>query len=534
MPRVITVINFCLVSLALFLHCPGVEASNKFLRMKNKIEGRYIVVFKKREDNMAAKADATFDKNKFIRKHRPHINEEFNFALPGMVIQASEAEALAIANDPDVAYVEEDSIASATTTQSMATWNLDRIDQRALPLTGTYIYDQNGTGVHVYIIDSGIRNTHTEFGGRAILNYTAIKDGRGPTDCDGHGTFIAGIIGGKNFGVAKNSILHSVRVLNCSGVGPVSGVIAGIDWVTRNRIKPAVANLSIGTGLSTALNDAVTRSIKSGIVYTVAAGNENTNACTRSPASTPLAITVGATNGADQRPGYSNFGRCIDIFAPGSSIISAYATGNSDLATGSGTSISSAHAAGVAALYLQKNRAAGVAAVTNIIEMMTTYGKIKNAGGGSPNHLLYSRSSTIRRAAFFRYVNTRNGDHLYTTAWSELPLNDNKSWNYQGVQGYLTFKGFPNTIPLYRYFNKANSGHFYTTNFNELRSGGGSWVYQGLAGYVPKFRAADTTNLYRFYNKSTGHHFYTTNINESGGRGTWIYEGVQCQIYKTP
>jgi subtilisin family serine protease len=502
--------------------------------MQNKIEGRYIVVLKKLEDNLATKAVYAFNKSAFIRKHRLVVNREFDSVLDGMAIQASEAEALAIAEDPEVDFVEEDSIATKATTQSMPTWNLDRIDQRSLPLNDSYIYDQNGTGVHVYVLDSGIRSTHSEFNGRALLNFTAIKDGKGANDCDGHGTFVAGIIGGSTYGVAKASILHSVRVLDCSGSGPVSGVIAGVDWVTKNRIKPAVANVSISANLSKALNDAITRSINSGVVYTVAAGNGGLNACTKSPSSTPSAITVGATYSNDIRPSYSNIGRCIDIFAPGDSIISAFNTSNTDLAIGGGTSAASPHVAGVAALYLQRNRTAGVATVTNVIAMMSTYGKVINRGSGSPNHLLYSRSSTVRRGAFFRYANRRNGDHLYTLSWSELPLNANPSWSYQGVQGYLTFKGVSNTIPLYRYYNKATSSHFYTINFNELKNGVGSWLYQGIVGYAPKLKAADTTNLYRFYNKTNGHHFYTTNINESGGSGTWVYQGIQCQIYKTP
>lgn len=525
---------FILLLFPLLLYGVSAEASIKLIRMKNKIEGQYIVVFKKREEDLATKAFSPFNKLAFIRKHRLLINKEYNSALDGMAFQASESEALKIADDPNVDYVEEDSIATKASTQTIPPWNLDRIDQRSIPLNDTYIYDQNGTGIHVYVIDSGIRSTHSEFGGRAILNFSTINDGKGANDCDGHGTFVAGIIGGKNYGVAKLSILHSVRVLDCSGSGPVSGVIAGIDWVTKNRVKPAVANVSIEADLSKALNDAITRSISSGVVYTVAAGNGGVNACTKSPSSTPLAITVGATNSLDQRTGFSNFGRCIDIFAPGDSITSAYANSNTDIAIGNGTSAASPHVAGVAALYLQKNRAAGVLTVTNVIAMMSTYGKVINRGSNSPSHLLYSRSSTVKRGAFFRYVNIRNGDHLYTHSWSELPLNTNPTWSYQRVQGYLAFKGVPNTIPLYRYYNKATSSHFYTTNFNTLRSGVGNWHYQGIAGYAPKVKATDTTALHRFYNKTYGKYFYTTNINESGGKGSWVYQGVQCQIYKTP
>ena len=212
-------------------------------------------------------------------------------------------------------------------TQTGATFGLDRIDQRDLPLNSTYDYDTDASVVDVYIIDTGIRSTHTEFGGRvSAVGFTAIDDGNGMTDCHGHGTHVAGTVGGATYGVAKGVTLHAVRVLSCTGSGSTSGVIAGVDWVTANHVKPAVANMSLGGGASTALDDAVRNSIAAGVVYAIAAGNSNTNACSSSPARVTQALTVGSSTSGDARSSFSNFGTCVDLFAPGSSITSAWST----------------------------------------------------------------------------------------------------------------------------------------------------------------------------------------------------------------
>ncbi|NUQ13445.1 MAG: S8 family serine peptidase [Gemmatimonadaceae bacterium] len=294
---------------------------------------------------------------------------------------------LAVRGDNDVAYVEQVQEYSIDATQNNATWGLDRIDQANLPLNGTYSYTSTGSGVRAYIIDTGIRTSHNDFGGRASfgVNYA----GGSNSDCNGHGTHVAGTVGGTTWGVAKAVRLIAVKVLNCSGSGTTTGVVSGINWVAANAIKPAVANMSLGGGASTSIDNAVQNAINAGITFVVAAGNSNANACNYSPARAANAITVGATTSTDARASYSNYGTCVDIFAPGSSIRSAWHTSNSATNTISGTSMASPHVAGAVARYLQGNPTASPSTVTSAIINAATLNKVTNAGAGSPNRLLY-------------------------------------------------------------------------------------------------------------------------------------------------
>lgn len=348
------------------------------------IPGSYIVVLKS-NPGMARAAEVARGLGVASVRH------EYNEALRGFAAKLSEAEASRLARDPRVAFVEQDQVVTLETTQTGATWGLDRIDQRARPLSGTFSYTSTGSGVKAYIIDTGIRFAHTEFGGRASSGFDAV-DGGAADDCNGHGTHVAGTVGGANYGVAKGVTLVGVRVLDCAGSGSTSGVIAGIDWVTSNHTGtlPAVANMSLGGGASTALDNAVSASIADGVTYAVAAGNSNRDACRTSPARTPNAITVGATTSTDARASYSNYGSCLDIFAPGSSITSSWYTSNTATNTISGTSMASPHVAGVAALYLGVNNSASPAAVRNALVANATPGVVGSAGRNSPNLLLFT------------------------------------------------------------------------------------------------------------------------------------------------
>jgi aqualysin 1 len=347
----------------------------------------YIVTLKASAgDSDAAAADAS-------RRYGGRLEHVYAHALKGFAIQLPDQAAARLAADPRVESIELDGIVTADTTQANATWGLDRIDQRNLPLSSSYTYSGNGSGVTAFIIDTGVRTSHSDFGGRATSGFDAV-DGGTADDCNGHGTHVAGTVGGSTYGVAKGVSIVAVRVLDCSGSGTVSGVIAGIDWVTQHHSGPSVANMSLGGSASSALDQAVGNSIASGVAYAIAAGNGNRggkaqDACTTSPARVAAAMTVSATDSSDSKPRWANVGTCVDWFAPGVGITSDWNTSNTATNTISGTSMATPHTTGVAALYLQGHSGASPQQVRDALAANATSGVVGSAGSGSPNLLLF-------------------------------------------------------------------------------------------------------------------------------------------------
>ena len=349
------------------------------------IAGQYIVLLRPEVPDAAAEALA------LASQVGGAVQHVYSHALKGFSITLPEAAVSQLRNRPSVLLVEQDRVVSLDlTVQQSATWGLDRIDQADRPLSTTYEYASTGSGVRAYVIDTGIRATHTDFGSRVLAGYTAVSDGNGTNDCNGHGTHVAGTVGGQTWGVAKAVQLVPVRVLNCEGSGTTSGVIAGVDWVAAQSHRPAVANMSLGGGASTSLDAAVAGAVGKGVTMVVAAGNSNADACNYSPAREQSAITVGATTSSDARASYSNFGSCLDLFAPGSSITSAWYTSNTATNTISGTSMASPHVAGVAALILEGTPTASPAAVWDFMRSTASVNKLSSIGTSSPNLLVYS------------------------------------------------------------------------------------------------------------------------------------------------
>lgn len=491
-----------------------------------RIPNRYIVVFRE------GMWDAPRLARRLTATHGGELHHTYRHALQGFAATLSAPAVEALRRNPNVAYVEADQVAMLSqTTQTGATWGIDRVDQRFLPLNGTYRHVRDGGGINVYVIDSGIQTTHAEFGGRASVGFDAT--GGNGLDCNGHGTHVAGTIGGTTFGVAKAANLIAVRVGQCGNSMFVADIIAGIDWVRGNRQLPAVANLSLEGSPSTAMDDALRSLIASGVTAIVAAGNTSSNACLVSPARVAEAITVGATNASDQQASFSNFGSCLDLYAPGEAITSAGLNGVP--AVRNGTSMAAPHVTGAAVLYLQKYPGSTPAQVQVGILSNSTPGRLSSLGTGSPNRLansLFDSEGTNRRA-MHRLYKAGNGDHMYGHYPSE-----GYQWGYtaQNVD-YFHLAAAPaaNHVPLYRCYAYPalwSYDHFLSTD-----PGCEGTTNEGLMGYIATSQVSGTVALHRLYKASTGDNLYTTSsveVSRATMLGTEQNRGIVGYVYSQP
>jgi subtilisin family serine protease len=503
---------------------------------------RYIVVFRDDVQDPFAVAD------QLVAQFGGVVHFRYAYALKGFAATLPAASLTAIQRSPLVSYVEPDRIATISgsgTDITVSSWGLDRVDQRNLPLSSSYEWTHDGTGVRAYIIDTGILTGHTDFGGRAAIGYDAIGDGRNGQDCHGHGTHVAGTVGGTEYGIARAVSLIAVRVLNCAGSGTYAQVIAGVDWVTANHVPPAVANMSLGGGLSSALNTAVTNAVNAGVTFAVAAGNSGFDACFYSPSSTPAALTVGATTSYDAMDWYSNYGSCLDLFAPGSEITSAWIGSTTATNTISGTSMASPHVAGVAALYLSANPSASPATVESAIESAATpgvvsgaigpnllvYSLVNGAGGGTnnPPTALFTHTCNDLSCTFDASGSSDSDGSIATYAWT---FGDGGTGSGL-TPGHTYTAGGTYTVSLTVTDNGGATGS--TSNEVTVSSGGGTTITLNAFGYKVKGRqkadltwSGATANLDIYRNNvpivtgTANDGFFTDNI-DARGAGSYTY-----------
>jgi aqualysin 1 len=425
------------------------------------IPGAYIVVLNDGADARSVAAVAGVSPK--------HV---YTTALDGFSATLNQGQLVALQHNPNVKWIEPDQVMELSSTQTGATWGLDRIDQRNLPLSTTYDYTPTGTGVRAYIIDTGINTAHTDFGGRASIAADYI--GGGSDDCNGHGTHVAGTVGSTTYGVAKDVTLLGVRVVDCTGTPNNSTVIAGIDWTAANAVKPAVATVSLASATSSTVDVAINGLINSGVITVVAAGNSNANACNYSPARVANAITVAASTASDGRWINSNYGTCVDVFAPGVRIVSTWIGGASAIDSISGTSMAAAHVAGVAALYLQGNTTASQATVASAIINSSTPNKVVSPGTGSPNRLLYS-PLTVPGAGSITYTGSLPG----TNTNSYQPSSSGYTSTLSGTHtGNLTGTGTDFDL----YLEKWNGSSWATVATSLNSTSTESISYSGTAG----------------------------------------------------
>lgn len=388
-----------LTSLLLVIGLMTTASAAELIKVKDPVPDSYVVVLK--ADSKSGLRLPLLDNlvDDLLSLVNGTLQLTFDTVLNGFSVQVDSTGLSKLLQDPRVAYVEQNArMKVQQTRQSDASWGLDRIDQRSLPLDGDYSYASAGQGAHVYILDSGLRSNHSEFTGRVGNGFSTVGDNRGVGDCTGHGTAVAAVAAGSTYGVAKRATVHPVRVVNCEGFSTSADIIAGIDWIVNNQQTPAVVNVSLGSVSSRSTMEAVRNATARGVLFVVAAGNQGADACAFSPGNTPVALTVGASTKQDARASFSNLGRCVDVFAPGENILSAGSSSSRATSRLSGTSLASPFVAGVAALYRADNRNASPQQVSTALVQNATEGRLNNLGGGSPNRLLYSTLGQVAPA----------------------------------------------------------------------------------------------------------------------------------------
>ncbi len=522
--------------------------NGKFRRVQKALPDQYIVAFK----DSVARSSIAAKAQELASVHGGELKFTYEHALKGFAIRLPEAAAIALSKNPQVAYVEEESLNTIAQQQFLnpgpnTFFGIDRIDQRDLPLDNIY-HAQGGGGFfgpYAYILDTGLlfgHQFHPEFVSSSVARAAIAHDtfGGDGIDRNNHGSAVAGIIGGNTYGVAKAVFIRAVKVCTDSGSCPTSNTIAGLDWVIANRVNPAVVNMSLGGPASSAIDSAVRNTIASGVLVVVSAGNDSADASNFSPARVVEALTVGATLNNDARAGYSNFGSVVDLFAPGgenpSQGIPTIGANGSEIRF-DGTSAAAPHATGVAITYLSVNTSASPYIVGGELRKNSTPNKVTNLPNptGTTDNLLFSNfplsvehiSGTV---PVYRYWNRTNTDHYYTTDWNELGSGSG-GYEFEQVEFYMSLTEQTGTTPLYRYWRSQIGDHFYTANFGELGFGGGGYVYEGIVGYVYPTQQFGTVPLHRYWNSQIGDHFYTTNFDElSGGRDGYAYEGIACYV----
>ncbi|MFI5542410.1 S8 family peptidase [Streptomyces sp. NPDC051815] len=365
------------------------------------VPGRYVVVFARGAGSSvrgapagdAGRRAAAAAAARTARVHGGSVRAVFGTALRGYAARMTAAQAARVAADPSVAYVQQDGTHTASSGRAEPSWGLDRIDQRGLPLDGRYAAAGTAANVTVYLVDSGLRTTHAQFGGRASIGVDTVGDGRDGADCTGHGTHVAATVGGKDFGVAKGVGLVAVRVTDCRDRAATSAIIAAADWITAHAVRPAVVTMSVNGAANSAEDEAIERSIASGITWVVSSGNGGTDACDNSPGRIGAALVVNNSTADDVRRPDSNFGPCTDLFAPGTGILSAGHRSDTAERTLSGTSMAAPHVAGAAALFLSAHPGAAPAEVHRALVAAATTGAVRGAGPGTPDRLLFTGGS---------------------------------------------------------------------------------------------------------------------------------------------